>query len=170
MSPLQVGVPGGMELAVLLLLLVIGVPVYLAYRLLQPAGADPDGNEVEVDRESLGRWWYGNAATVALGALAFASIVVSAILQSACGQGGCGENGFALLAVVMFFGMLIVGYASIVTLWLDAQNIRQSGASYSPKVWLYALGYLFLSPWLSSVVYLVNRRRALSHATGAREH
>lgn len=120
-----------------------------------------DVDVVGADSADLGRWWYGNAATVALGALALASIVVSAVLQSTCGPGGCGENGFALLAVALFFGSLVVGYASILTLWLDARDIRRSEAGYSPRVWLYVLGYLFLSPWISSVVYLLNRRRAV---------
>lgn len=159
MTPLQVGIPGGIELAVLLLLLVIALPVYLGYHLLRPS--DSDADVVEVDAGDLGRWWYGNAATIALGVLAFASIVMSAVLQSACGPGGCGENGFALLAVALFLGSLAVGYASILTLWLDARDIRRSGAGYSPRVWLYVLGYLFLSPWLSSVVYLMNRRRTV---------
>jgi hypothetical protein len=95
------------------------------------------------------RWWLGNALTVLLGGIA----LLGAGVNLAVG----GKSWSSWFTVGFFYSSLGVGYLSIIPWYIDVRRIRESQAEYSPKAWLYALGYIVVSPILVSAVYLFNR-------------
>jgi hypothetical protein len=103
------------------------------------------------------KWWFGNALTLLLGGVA----LLGSIINVAVG----GESWSAWLTVIFFYGSLGIGYISIIPWYIDVRRIRGSKAEYSPRAWLYVLGYIILSPVLTSAVYLYNRSEKVGLST-----
>lgn len=97
------------------------------------------------------RWWYGNALTAILGA----GMMLAALLNVAVG----GSAPTAMLSVGLSIATFGVGYLSILTFYVDVRRVRASSVEYNPSAWWYALGWIILSPWIGSVVYLYNRNK-----------
>lgn len=106
------------------------------------------------------KYWYGNALTLALFALAMLFAVLNIILD--------GSMIAALPLVIFLFASLGIGYLSIITFYLDTRRIKQSDTDYKPHTIIYLLGYLFTSPILTSAVYLNQRSKATGHPWGDR--
>lgn len=96
------------------------------------------------------RWWYGNALTVG-----FAVVMIAAALLNMAVGGSAVTASLLIFLVGLTF---IVGYASVITFYLDVRKVRKQ-SDYNPAAWFYVLGYILLSPVLVSVVYLVQRHR-----------
>jgi NADH:ubiquinone oxidoreductase subunit 6 (subunit J) len=94
------------------------------------------------------KWWYGNAVTLGL----FLLFLIAAGINILVG----GTAWSARLSVIFVTASLGVGYLSIISFYFDTRKVR-SETEYSPKVWLYMLGYIIASPVLVSAVYLINR-------------
>ena len=94
------------------------------------------------------KWWYGNAVTLGLFVLGLIATGINILV------------GFAAwafwLSVIFVYASLGVGYLSIISFYFETRKVRLE-TEYSPKVWLYILGYIIASPILVSAVYLINR-------------
>ena len=94
------------------------------------------------------KWWYGNAITLALFLLFILATGINIVVN--------GTSWFARLSTILLFASLGIGYLSAIPFYFDARKVRLE-TEYSPKVWLYILGYILVSPILASAVYLINR-------------
>lgn len=94
------------------------------------------------------KWWYGNAITLGLFFLGILTIGINIIVD--------GTTWSARLSLIFLYASLGIGYLSAFSFYFDARRVR-SETEYNPKLWLYILGYITVSPILVSAVYLINR-------------